>query len=381
MAAASIAQVHQAQLRDGRDVAVKVQRPGIRATVIKDLEALAEIAAFVDDHTELGRRFGAVMLFDEFRQTLLSELDFRREANNLMTLARNLEAFPDLLIPQPVLGCSAARVLTMDLIRGTKITSLGPLAKLEIDGFHLAETLFRAYLKQILADGFFHADPHPGKVFLVDNRIALIDLGMVARISPQLQDRLLQYLLAVSDNRPEDAANVLLLIGECRENADQANFRRALSAIVTRNQNATLDQIRVGRALLEVMKIAGENGIRLPRELAMIGKTLLNLDQIAHTLAPGFDPNAAVRRHAAALMDERAMRFFAWNPVRQRGGAQELRTQSPGSRQPHSRPAVRQRILHQGQRHRRSAADGGPAEGRQPHHLRAVAAALIVGAR
>src|SRR3989440_9636314 len=105
---------------------------------------------------------------------------------------------------------TSSRVLTMEFIPGTKVTALSPLARLELDGERLADALFRAYLKQMLRDGIFHADPHPGNVFLIDGRIALIDLGMVARITPGLQDRLLQLLLAVADNRADDAVKVLM---------------------------------------------------------------------------------------------------------------------------------------------------------------------------
>jgi predicted unusual protein kinase regulating ubiquinone biosynthesis (AarF/ABC1/UbiB family) len=308
LAAASIAQVHRATLRDGRDVALKVQRPGIREQVLDDLEAMGHIASFLAHHTEFGERFGIDLLFDEFRKSLLRELDFRQEATHLVTIAGNLREIPAIVIPQPVLGYSTSRVLTMEFIVGTKITELGPLARIELDGDALVDALFRAYLKQMLRDGLFHADPHPGNVFLAGNRIALIDLGMVAHIAPGLQDRLLQLLLAVSDNRADDATRTLLLLGEFREGADQMRFGRGIADIVAQHQESTLEQRQIGRAMLELLKVAGENGIRLPPELGMIGKTLLNLDEIGHTLAPEFDPNAAIRRHAAEIMQQRMTR-------------------------------------------------------------------------
>jgi ubiquinone biosynthesis protein len=308
IAAASIAQVHRATLRDGRDVAVKVQRPGIREQVMTDLEAIGDMVSFLDQHTEFGQRFGISLLFEEFRKSLLRELDFRQEAANLVKIAENLREIEEIVIPEPVVGYSTSRVLTMDFISGTKITKLSPLARIELDGERLADALFRAYLKQILQDGFFHADPHPGNVFLVDGRIALIDLGMVAHVTPGLQDRLLQLLLAVSDNRPEDAATTALHIGQCREGADTAAFKRGMAEIVAKHQATTLGERQVGRSVLEVLQVAGENGIRLPPELAMIGKTLLNLDEIGKTLAPAFDPNAAIQRHAAGILEKQMAR-------------------------------------------------------------------------
>ncbi|MFN2646214.1 MAG: ABC1 kinase family protein, partial [Burkholderiales bacterium] len=308
VAAASLAQVHYAVLRDGRAVALKIQRPGIREQVLDDLEALGEVAAFLEEHTDFGSRFGVTLLFQEFKKSMLRELDFRQEALHLVTIGNNLKEITEIVIPQPVMTYTSSRVLTMEFIPGTKVTALSPLARLELDGERLADALFRAYLKQMLRDGFFHADPHPGNVFLVDGRIALIDLGMVARVRPALQDRLLQLLLAVSDNRPDDAVKVLLLIAEDREGADQAGFRRAVADIIGQHQQVQLARPQVGRAVLMLLKVAAEHGIHLPPELAMIGKTLLNLDEIGLTLAPRFDTNAAVRRHAAAITQEQMTR-------------------------------------------------------------------------
>ena len=131
-------------------------------------------------------------------------------------------------MPQPIIDYTTSRVLTMEFVPGTKITELTRLERLEVDGERLADALFRAYLKQILRDGFFHADPHPGNVFLIgDGASRCIDLGMVARLAPALQEQLLQMLLAVSDDQPDEAAKALLAMGECREDADTAGFQRA----------------------------------------------------------------------------------------------------------------------------------------------------------
>jgi predicted unusual protein kinase regulating ubiquinone biosynthesis (AarF/ABC1/UbiB family) len=311
LAAASIAQVHRARLRDGREVAIKVQRPGIRERVLDDLEALSDIARFLVEHTEFGSRYDVDQLFEQFRKSLLRELDFRQEAIHLLSLARNLKDIEDICVPEPVLGYSTSRVLTMEFIGGTKVTALSALARMEIDGERLADALFRAYLKQMLRDGLFHADPHPGNVFLVNGKIALIDLGMVAHVAPGMQDRLLQLLLAVADNRADDAAKTLLLLGELREDADQAAFQRGVADLVAQHQEVKLQRPQVGRAVLMLLKVAADNGVRLPPELAMIGKTLLNLDEIGLTLAPRFDPNAAIRRHAAEITEQRMARDFS----------------------------------------------------------------------
>jgi predicted unusual protein kinase regulating ubiquinone biosynthesis (AarF/ABC1/UbiB family) len=142
IAAASLGQVHDAALRDGRPAVVKVQRPHIREQIAEDFEVLEQIAGFFDAHTQMGMRYRFVSILEEFRQTIHQELNYEREAQNLITIGENLKGFPLIAIPQPVRDLSTRCVLTMDCIQGRKITELGPLARLELKGAPLAETLF-----------------------------------------------------------------------------------------------------------------------------------------------------------------------------------------------------------------------------------------------
>jgi ubiquinone biosynthesis protein len=306
VAAASLGQVHHARLRDGREVAVKVQRPGIRERIADDLEALEELAEWADAHTEAGRRFNFSDLLAEFRKSLARELDYRQEAQNLVTIGRNLEEFERIVIPAPVDDFTTSRVLTMDFIRGVKITDLSPLTRLELDGAAFAGELFEAYLKQILIDGVFHADPHPGNVFLTeDHRLALIDLGMVAHVAPRLQEHLIQLLLAVSEGRSEDAVSHSLRIAHRTPEFDEAAYGRAIADLVATHQDVTMERVEVGRVMLEMFNLTGSSGVRMPPELAMLGKALLNLDQVGWLLDPGFDPNRAIRECAADILQRR----------------------------------------------------------------------------
>ena len=159
---------------------------------------------------------------------------------------------------------------------------------MEFDGAALAEELFRAYLEQILVHGFFHADPHPGNVFITaDYRIALLDLGMVGRIMPKLQEDLLQLLLAIAEGHGDEAANIAIKIGEKKEDFDSKEFTRRIGEIVAQQKTATVEQMQVGRLVLEVTQISAESGIRVPPELTMLGKTLLNLDQVGRAHRAG----------------------------------------------------------------------------------------------
>ena len=324
VAAASLGQVHRAAMRDGRPVAVKVQRPDIRERVMEDLDALEEIAEFLDQHTEMGRRYGLVQMLDEFRRSLLRELDYRQEAQNLTLLRRNLSEFSAIVVPAAIEDYTTSRVLTMEYVSGTKITTLSPVAMLEVKGAELAEQLFRAYLKQILVDGFFHADPHPGNVLVTDaGQIALLDLGMVGRIAPRLQEPLLQLLLAISEGQSDDAVSLALKLGEVRPDFDEAEFSRRVADLVGRHQDAELRNMQVGKAVLEIGRISGDVGLRLPSELTMLGKTLLNLDQIAEALDPTFNPNASIRRNAAEIMRGRLLKSAS--PGNMFGGMLELK--------------------------------------------------------
>jgi len=312
MAAASLGQVHRATLRDGRPVAVKVQRPGVRQQIVEDLDALDEVTGWMDKHTRTGRQYEFGRTLQEFRKTLVGELDYRREAANLTTLGQNLAEFERIVVPSPVEDYTTSRVLTMEFVRGKKITALSPLAHLEIDGAALAEELFQAYLKQILIDGFFHADPHPGNVFLTDDgRVALLDLGMVGRISPELQEQLIRLLLAISEGHGPEAAQLTIDLGETRPHFDRGEFTRATSELVATFQGATARDVQVGRIMLEVFRSAAENGIRLPSELAMLGRALLALDQVGRTLDPEFDPNASIRRNVSGLMQRRMLKSLS----------------------------------------------------------------------
>jgi predicted unusual protein kinase regulating ubiquinone biosynthesis (AarF/ABC1/UbiB family) len=315
LATASMSQVHRASLEDGREIVLKVQRPGLRERVLSDLEALGGMSAFLAQHTDFCTRYGVDLMLEGFHKSMLRELDFRQEAMHILTISANLRDVEEIVLPQPVIGYTSARVLAMEFIPGTKVTSLSKLARREADGEKLVDALFRAYLKQILRDGLFHADPHPGNVFLVGDQIALLDLGMVARIAPSMQERLLAMLLAVSDNQPDEAAKALIAMGECREDADLTGFHRGVADLLAQHHEMSFTPPQVGRAVLMLLKTAGDNGIRLPVELAMIGKTLLNLDQIAHVLAPHFDPNAAIRRHAADITQRQMSRDLSLSSV------------------------------------------------------------------
>lgn len=308
-AAASLGQVHLAKLRDGRAVVVKVQRPEIREQITEDFEVLEEIAAFFDAHTDIGKRYRFGKLLVEFKTTLLHELDYQREAANLTRLAENLKQFPHIFVPLPVADYCSRHVLTMDYVQGAKITALSPIARMDLNGEALAEEFFQAYLKQVLVDGFFHADPHPGNIFLTDDgRLALLDLGMTGRLTAAMQENLLRLLLAVSDGNGDEAVKIVMRISEVGENFDENLFRKNANEFISEQRDQTLKRENLGNALLQMSRTAAQTGLYVPSELTILGKTLLQLEEVGKVLSPEFNPNEAVRRNVVQIMQHRMLK-------------------------------------------------------------------------
>jgi predicted unusual protein kinase regulating ubiquinone biosynthesis (AarF/ABC1/UbiB family) len=316
IAAASLGQVHRAALRDGRLVAVKVQRPDIQSTVAADLEAIEEIAQFLTNRTGAAKHYDLIGMVDEFKRALAAEMDYVQEASNLRLLGKNLDEFKVIVVPQPIEGYISRRVLTMDYVSGTKVTKISAIAGLELERDVLADLLVRAYLKQIVIDGVFHADPHPGNVFVTDQGcLALIDLGMIGRISPQMQDRLLKLLLAISEGRGEEAADVAVTLGEKLPGFTEAAFKRDISALVGRIGHQSIADFQIGRVFLELSGLINDNAMRAPADLALLGKTLLHLDEVARALDPALDVNDAIRRNGIDLMSRRMRKVMTSGSV------------------------------------------------------------------
>ncbi|MBC8010776.1 MAG: AarF/ABC1/UbiB kinase family protein [Burkholderiales bacterium] len=308
VAAASLGQVHRATLRDGRAVVVKIQRPGIRQIIAEDFEVLADIADLLDKHTESGRIYHFAKLLEQFRITLRDELNYEQEASNLEIVGKNLGEFKRIHVPRPIHDYCSPIVLTMEYMEGCKITALSPLSRIDLDGAGLADELLRAYLKQVLVDGVFHADPHPGNLFITpDHHLALLDLGMVGRLPPGLQDNLLKLLIHVTEGRGEEAVAALREIAPAPASAeiDSASLDTAVTQLVARHRDGDLQDLNVGRSVLMLDHHARAHGLQPPPELSLLGKTLLQLDEAGRTLDPAFKPSDSIRRHLGALMTSR----------------------------------------------------------------------------
>ena len=311
--AASLAQVHRATLRDGRRVAVKVQRPGITEVIVADLDALASLAGKADRVTDLGRRVHFADWVHEFRKTLMAELDYRTEAENLDRFNEHFAGYPELFVPDPIWDLTRTRVLTMELVDGTKATQLSGLRRTEQKLGDLASTLMRGYLDQVFVHGEIHADPHPGNLLVTnDGRLALLDLGMVAHVPPKQRERLLKLLFAAVDGRGEEVANESIALGTRLEDFDQERFLREIGQMVARYAAQSGSRsTSEGRLMLEVVRMATACGLRTPPEMSLLGKTLLNLEQVAKALDPELDVKTVVEDHLEHVMRKRMRKAFS----------------------------------------------------------------------
>jgi predicted unusual protein kinase regulating ubiquinone biosynthesis (AarF/ABC1/UbiB family) len=302
---ASLAQVHRARLRDGREVAVKVQRPGVAQQLMADLELLRGITGTADRFTDIGRHVRFSEWLGEFSRSLTAELDYVAEAENLERFREHLAPFRQLWVPAPVWDYTAKRVLTMELADGRRVDEISGLRRTEQDMTPLAEDLLRGYLDQMFVHGEIHADPHPGNLRVTeDGRLAVFDLGMVANVPPRQRDRLLKLLFAAVDGRGEQVAEECIALGIRLEDYDEPKFLREVGQLIAR-YGAHQSSMSEGRVVLDLVRIAMQCGLRPPPELSLLGKTLLNLDTACHLLAPELDTQRVVEDQLQHVMRAR----------------------------------------------------------------------------
>jgi predicted unusual protein kinase regulating ubiquinone biosynthesis (AarF/ABC1/UbiB family) len=198
----------------------------------------------------------------------------------------------------------------MEYVSGRNMGALTPLSRIELNGEKIADTLLSAYLKQVFVDGFFHADPHPGNVFVMDDNIhiALIDLGMVGTLSPVLRRRLLQLLPVIYRQDPDGVAEIVLEISETEPNVDRLALIHSYNALLQKTQANSLQQLGVSTSLFGIVRLSAEAGVHLPPEISVLGRTLMHLDRIGRILSPNFDPNRAVERHIDLILQQHMLK-------------------------------------------------------------------------
>jgi ubiquinone biosynthesis protein len=301
LATASIAQIHSALLSDGREVVVKVRRPGVVEQVEVDLELLRSTADTAEKRSDTARLLQLSALAEEVETNLKAELDFEEEAANVELIARIVEPYEGLTVPRVVWPYVTERVLVLERIHGEKLTADHGLE--EEQAGHLARQLFRAYVHQVASEGVYHADPHRGNVLLTeDGRLALLDFGLLGRLDEDMRTAISQLLLAIAQNRAEDVAGLILRVSLTTLGSDEAGFVHELRRRLPRYHWRPLSRIRAGEALADLQRLALAHQIRLPTSFALVGKTLSQADTIARTLDPELDPIQLLDEDASSVM-------------------------------------------------------------------------------
>lgn len=288
MASASIGQVHRARLKSGDLVVVKVQHANIHQTVHKDLDVLAGLAQMVQRLPEF-QAYRPMATVAEFSRTLRRELDFGREERNLLHFSRRYDGDPHVRVPKPYSEFCTPRVLTMERIDGVKLRNDERINAMGFDREEIARRGAEFYLESIFGDGFYHADPHPGNIMLLPgNVIALLDFGMVGRIDEQLREQIEDMLLAISNKDSVHLTSVLMRLGKCPSDLDEAALRADVTDFVTLYGSQSLDKLQVGRLLNDMSEMIFRYRIMLPSQVAMLLKVLVTLEGTGKRLNPHF---------------------------------------------------------------------------------------------
>ena len=288
MASASIGQVHRARLPSGEPVVVKVQHADIQRKVVVDLDILAGLAQLAERIPEFENyRPGAIVA--EFQRAMRRELDFGREERNIKQFASDFQHDPTVHIPRTYPGLCSGRVLTMELIEGIKLSETQRLAAEGIDLHEVARRGVNLYLEMIFSHGFYHADPHPGNLLLMDgNVIGLLDFGMVGRIDDQLQEVLTEMLLAVVNRDAEHLTAVITHVGAVPPGLDRGTLGVDVTDFVAHYGSLSVDRFDLSGALKELTEIIRRYHIMLPARIAMLIKVLVTLEGTSRLLSPKF---------------------------------------------------------------------------------------------
>ena len=359
LGSASLGQVHAAELRDGRSVVIKVQRPNLREQLSEDIEFFRELATFLTDHTSAGSRIDLIGVVQQVERALVDELDYRTEARNAATFRKDLARFPHILIPRVIDAYTTHKVLTTERIKGVKIDEIPAITRIEYEFSDIADEFAKAYLQQITDSGHFHADPHPGNVFIVlpgrDNpmtpaeaaavdrrqevrpgataivesenaaraaavaalaapdepKLALIDFGMTAHLTTVMRDHVVRLLMAMAENNGDAAAQTLVEMGESPEEFNRQAYTRDVSELIAKHANQTVEETPAGVILYEMISIAFREGLKLPAELTLLAKALFNLDAVTRALDPNFNPSQSIREYTSEIANKRAQREFS----------------------------------------------------------------------
>ena len=290
LASASIGQVHKACLKDGEAVAVKFQRPGIQKVIEVDLEIMLHLATLAERHIKEFEIHRPVKIVEEFARTLEKEIDYRIEATHMERIARQFLDIPHVYIPVVFREFTTSRVLTTELIDGIKISKIQKLEAAGLDKKVLADRLVGLVLKQAFDHGFFHADPHPGNIFvLADNVICLVDFGMMGLVDRATREEFVDLIDSVVHQQEVKTAQVLLNLTDWDEQPDIRALEREVADFMGRHLYKPLKDMEIGKLLQDLIELTIRFRLRIPPDIFLMIKALSAVESVGRTLDPEFD--------------------------------------------------------------------------------------------
>ena len=303
LAAASIGQAYAATLRDGTQVVVKVRRPGVEAQIAEDLEILQDLAERADKQWETARQYNLRGVIEEFSRTLRAELDYLQEGRNAERFAANFADSVDVAIPRVFWETTTSRVLTLERMHGIRIDDLPALDAADIDRQQLAQRGANLILTMVFEDRFFHADPHPGNMFVqADGSIALIDFGMVGQLDEEVTDQLSEVLLTFTRGDLDALTTALIKLSVTKETPDRDELRRSLAAFVSQYRGRPLSEINLSHLLGQLLALLRDHHLQLPQETALLFKVLMMAEGLAAELDPQFQMLQALTPYSERLV-------------------------------------------------------------------------------
>ena len=306
LAAASIAQVHRGRLKTGEAVVFKIRRPGITRTVETDIDILMGLGYLIEQHVPALAMYDPVSLVKEFRRTITREMNFTREGRTIDRFAANFSEDPHVYVPKVFWEYSGETVLTMEYVRGIKISDFD---RLQAEGYDLKELASRgadAFLKQVLEHGLFHGDPHPGNIFVLpENVICMLDYGMVGRLGRDLKNQLIDLLESLLRKDADQIISHLLYSGELSDDSDLKDLRRDLHEFIEDYYDIQLQEIKVGRLLSEFIEILTHYQIKLPADFMLLAKALVTMEGLGRQLDPEFNMIEHLGPYIEKLVRER----------------------------------------------------------------------------
>ncbi len=316
LASASLGQVHRAKLKNGSDVAVKVQRPGIRRIIQVDLEIMHHLAELMETHIEEIAHHRPVRIVEEFAKTLEKELDYTTEASNMERMIRQFKTDETVHIPAVYLEETTEKILTMAYVEGIKISDVDAIEAAGLDKKKITRRGTDFILKQVFDYGFFHADPHPGNIFILDdNVICLLDFGMTGFVNRETRELFVDLLHAVAAGNTRPAVRLLLDLVEYDEKPDTDDLEKAIANFVSKYLARSLKQIRTANMLNDLLEICADNGIRIPPDLFLMIKAFVAVEGIGRRLDPEFNmishsypyvKHVKLKRYSPARLKEEA---------------------------------------------------------------------------